>query len=183
MLQISSEIPTLIERIKMVPTQSELQDLSDQISVPSLQLHTMSLWLLMLDSYGIELSMRLTKLINESLKSKGTYRAKAQHFALASSWVAIQAQLQDTRLANRIEQLPQLMQKDPAKAQTFKMATQLAILYPQTLNVEANAARSKVMGKCSNFCNTVVMFQKKQQEALGDISSYTEAETKDRLIA
>ena len=56
------------------------------------------------------------------------------------------------------------------------MATQLAILYPQTLNVEANEVRSKVMGKCSNFCNTVVMFQKKQQEALSDIGSYTESE-------
>ena len=57
----------------------------------------------MLDSYGVELSMRLNSLINQSLQSKGTYRAKAQHYALSSSWVAIQAQLQDAQLANRIE--------------------------------------------------------------------------------
>ena len=36
MLQISNEIPSLIERINMIPTMSELQDLSDQITVPSL---------------------------------------------------------------------------------------------------------------------------------------------------
>ena len=43
----------------------------------SLTLHTITLWFLMLDSFGIKLSTKVKSIINDALASKGSYRAKA----------------------------------------------------------------------------------------------------------
>ncbi len=62
----------------MMLTNEHFMELKNMIDNPtSLALHTIALWILMLDSYGIDLSVRISIIINEALQSKGTFRAKA----------------------------------------------------------------------------------------------------------
>ena len=84
---------------------------------------SMALWLLLLDSFGFEVTAKAKSTIAEASLTSGTYRAKAQKYGQLCSWNVIQTQLKDIKLLPKLQVLAEFMIEDPVKQDTFKIAS------------------------------------------------------------
>lgn len=49
--------------------------------------------------------------------------------------------------------------EDPVNPDSFKLATQYATLFPESLNIELNAKNSQASARVAEFNHTVIKFQ------------------------
>ena len=63
---------------------------------------TMGLWLLILDSFGVEVSAKSKSLINEALQHKGSFKSKAQKYSALFTWKVMAQELKDVKLAHKL---------------------------------------------------------------------------------
>ena len=73
------------------------------------------LWLLLLDSFGFDITTKAKNVLNEALQVKATNRSKVERFATVDAWSAIQAQMKDSKLSEKLGQLEEVVYGDPVK--------------------------------------------------------------------
>ena len=61
----------------MMLTKDDIQALKGLSNPPESTRTTMTLWLLLLDSFGVEMTSKSKSVIEEALKAAGSFRAKA----------------------------------------------------------------------------------------------------------
>lgn len=170
--ELSKEMPDLEARKQMMLKKADVQALKGMSAPPALVGETMALWLLLLDSFGVEVTAKSKALITEALQSPGSHRAKAQKYAQLGTWAATQTQLKDIRLMPKLQVLAEFMAEDPVNSDSFKVAAQYAVLYPDSINRDAVARCSSAAGGVAAFNRTIIQFQKKYAETFSDVKKY-----------
>ena len=75
--ELLKELPKMDARQNMMLTKNDIQELKGLNNAPELTKTTMALWLLLLDSFGVEMTAKSKSIIQEALKAAGSFRAKA----------------------------------------------------------------------------------------------------------
>ena len=98
----TDDVPELGERQRMMLAKADVQALK-AINAPQERIKiSMALWLLLLDSFGFEVTAKAKSTITEASLTAGTYRAKAQKYSQLCSWTIIQTQLKDIKLLPKL---------------------------------------------------------------------------------
>ena len=80
---------------------------------------SMVLWLLLLDSFGFAIVTKARNVLNEAIQAKATNRSKVERFATIDVWSAVQAQMKDSKLLEKLSNLEDVIYEDPVKPEQF----------------------------------------------------------------
>lgn len=75
------------------------------------------------------------------------------------AWDAVKTQLKDIHLLAKLQVVAEFTVEDPVNPDSFKLATQYATLFPESLNIELNAKNSQASARVAEFNHTVIKFQ------------------------
>ena len=88
----------------------------------------MILWLLLLESFGFNIVTKAENILNEVMNVKATNRSKVERFATIDAWSAVQAQLRDPKLLEKLRETVHRVYDDPVKPDAFQLAVKYASL-------------------------------------------------------
>ena len=60
---------------------------------------SLALWILLLDSFGMETTQKVQNVISDVLKMKSSNKTKAEKYSVSDTWSAVQSQFKDAKLA------------------------------------------------------------------------------------
>ena len=129
---------------------------------------SLSLWILLLDSFGMETTQKVQNVISDVLTMKSSNKTKAEKYSVSDTWSAVQSQFKDAKLAQKLQNVSQNLVKEPVKPDTFKLALSYAQLRPNSYNIEKGGSSGQqgfqqAVQKILMFNYMVVKFHKQAE--------------------
>ena len=117
--------------------------------------------------------------IDSALKGNGTINAKAARLQLP--WQVTKPQLAEIRFAGKLAKIPELMEGDVARPDSFRLAM---AYYGWNRGALAGNNVSLAAGQMAAFCTVIIQFQEKYEGSLNDMKNAKQSQeaTKKEIV-